>query len=188
MSRTMTISPFHTRKFLLQTCHPMNMPSSQLPPCSTVSLDLWRQYILTSIRKQLIWRWHTGSPLTQHSRRRGLWHGRTLPNSISLWQFLDGRACSRGICAYLKMPNMISALIHVHTVLNQLNHTQGDAIQYIDLDDLWFAWCYGICCCWWYTKFGWYPGTLKMIQTWNTPVIHCWSRTHSDTSVYNLDV
>ena len=95
-SRTMTISCLCARKFILQTCHSKNTSISQLPPCSVLPIDLWRrQYILTYLRKSLIWRWHNGSPLTQYNRRRRWWHGRTLPNGISWWWFLDGRTCSQ---------------------------------------------------------------------------------------------
>ena len=86
------------KKFILQTCHPKNIPISQLPLCSAPLIDLLKRwYILSYIRKQLIWRWCTSLLLTQHSRGRRWWHGRTLPNSISWWWFMDGKTSSREV-------------------------------------------------------------------------------------------
>ena len=105
------------RKIYLMDLPPKNTPILQLLPCSAPPNDLLRRwYILTYIIKPLIWRWHTGSPLTQHSKRRRWWHGRTLPNSISWRWFLGWKNLfHRGTYAYMKMPNMIHALNHAHT-------------------------------------------------------------------------
>ena len=85
---------FPARKFIFQTCHPKSMLIFQLPPCRASLIDLWRRWYN---RKPLIWRWHTGSSLTQYFRRGIWWHGRRLPNYISWNQFLDGRTCSREV-------------------------------------------------------------------------------------------
>ena len=94
--KTMTITCFHTRKFIFWTCHFKSTPISQLPPHSMPLTDLWRTWwTLNRVQngKLLTWGWYTGLPLSQHSRRRRQWCRRTLPNSIPWWWFLDGRTC-----------------------------------------------------------------------------------------------
>ena len=187
--RTMTISCFHARKFFFWTCQPKSMPISQLPPHSVPLIDLWRRwYILTHNRKPLIWRQHTGSPLTQHSRRRRWWHRRTLPDSISWWQFLDGRTYSREAPVHTwrfpiwSVPLSMSLQFKSATPHSKRCHTVHRSWWH-----LWNSWCYGICQ-WWCTQPGWYLQTVKKIQmivyklclikTLEPPVICCWSKTH----------
>ena len=162
-SRTMTISCLHARKFILWTCHPKNMPISQLPPCSIPLIDLGRrQYILTYIRKPLIWRWHTGLLLTQLSRRRRWWHGKTLPNSISWWQFLDEQTCSREALVHTwRCPTWFVPLSMYIWFKSATPHSERDCAIHRSQWHLWFPRCYGICWWQWCTQPGRYPQTLK---------------------------
>ena len=51
---------------------------------------------------------------------------------ISGWKNLF----QRGICVYMKIHNMICALTHAHTFLNQLHLALEEAPQYMDLHDI----------------------------------------------------
>ena len=188
MLRTMTISHLHATTFILQTCHPKNVPISQMPPCSAPLIDLWRRwYILTYIRKPLIWRSHIGSLFTQHGSRRRQWHGRTLLNSISWWWFLDGRICSRETlvhtwwCSIWSVPLSMSIQFKSATP-----HPWGHHAVHRSHWHLWISWCY-------LPIMMAYPVwkissnseedtndsyTSCLIKTLEPPVICCWLRTH----------
>ena len=166
MLRTMTISYFHARKLIFQTCHPKSIPAYQLPPCSALPIDLWRRwYICTHNRKPLIWRLHTGLPLTQHSRGRRQWHAWTLPNSTSQWRSLDGRPYSREAlvptqhCPFWSVPLPMPIWFKPATL-----HSGRYAIHQSQWH-LWLPRCYSICQRWWCTQPGRYTWTLKKLES-----------------------
>ena len=73
---------------------------------------------------------------TQHCRRRRQWHGRSLPDNIPWWWFLDGRTCFREAlvhtwkCATWPVPLSMSIQLYL------LHLAQEDATQYIDFNDI----------------------------------------------------
>ena len=50
--RTSTISHLHTRKFILQTCHPKNTPISQLPPMQCTANWLMKKVIHSHLHEK----------------------------------------------------------------------------------------------------------------------------------------